>query len=106
MLAALLGLWVGTGLHAQTQNPESKEIKTAGGKGAVSGTVQDQTGAVIAGVTVTITDAAAVSQSNSSDEKGEYRFDGLTPGAYKVKVTSTWFTDFVTEGLIVSAGET
>ena len=78
--------------------------RQAGGA-TVSGTVLDSSGGVVTGVTVTLIDAAGGTHTGTTNEKGEYRITGLKPGTYRVKATSTGFSDYVTEGLIVNLGE-
>jgi hypothetical protein len=64
--------------------------------GNLVGTVSDQTGAVVANAEVTATNvgtsASAVAHSNST---GEYRFDNLPVGTYKITVKAQGFTTFV-----------
>src|SRR5712692_5489981 len=64
--------------------------------GTLVGTVEDASGAVIQGVTVTLT-AAATGQSHqtTTTEAGGYRFPDLLPGAYKLSVTARGFSTFV-----------
>jgi hypothetical protein len=50
------------------------------------GTISDSSGALVRGVTVTITDTGTnISAVSHSDEKGEYYFTGLRPSTYSVK---------------------
>jgi hypothetical protein len=53
--------------------------------GSVAGKVVDEQGAVLPGVTVTLTGKTGA-QTQQTDGQGDYRFIGLTPGAYTVKV--------------------
>lgn len=102
MFVAMLGVCAGLILPAKAQN---KTAAAQSGQTTVSGTVQDTSGAVILGATVTLTDGARTSHSATSDEKGEYRIEGLAPGSYRVKATLPGFADFVKEGLALGAGE-
>jgi Ca-activated chloride channel family protein len=53
--------------------------------GTISGTVSDPSHALIPGVTVTATNTeTAVSKTTLTDASGTYRFDGLTPGPYRL----------------------
>ena len=74
--------------------------------GAITGTVQDTSAAVMAGVVVTITNAAAVAQSAVADEKGEFLVTALQPGSYTVTVSLQGFKDFRTAAVAVTAGQT
>src|SRR5258708_4745475 len=58
----------------------------------LQGTVEDPSGAVVAGATVTLTSTATkVSQQTITGSKGEYRFLSLAPGAYVVTTDSKGF---------------
>ena len=51
----------------------------------LQGTVQDNSGAAVAGATVTLKDLdTGVTQSRQTAGNGEYRFPSLSPGRYKV----------------------
>jgi carboxypeptidase family protein len=61
---------------------------------AVSGTVRDQTGAALPGVTVDLTQPRGVPpQATSTDAAGRYRFDGVSPGAYTLSFRLLNFAD-------------
>ena len=58
----------------------------------VRGRVTDQTGALVANATVTITNVATnIAESSHSDDHGEYFFTGLRPAQYTVKVQMSGF---------------
>src|SRR5579863_1393393 len=58
----------------------------------IRGLVSDQSGALVAGATVTITnDATSISQVAHTDEHGQYFFVGLRPDVYTLKVESKGF---------------
>ena len=62
------------------------------GTGALTGTVTDPTGAVIANATVTITNTGTnQARSITTGTDGSYRFALLPPGAYNVKFSATGF---------------
>lgn len=68
--------------------------------GSIQGTVQDTTGAVIPGATVTVTNqATGVAATVTSDASGLYRVDHLQPGAYTVNATAASFSP-VTSGVV------
>jgi hypothetical protein len=53
---------------------------------AVTGVVQDQTGAVLAAATVELVNAAgAVIQTTAADEAGLFRFERVAPGQYELR---------------------
>ena len=58
----------------------------------VSGTVQDQSGAVVPGVAVTLlTDAGTVVQSTTTDGSGAFRFERVAAGPYALRATFEGF---------------
>ncbi|MCL4814210.1 MAG: TonB-dependent receptor [Vicinamibacteraceae bacterium] len=62
-------------------------------RGAISGTVRDTSGAVVPGVTVTVTNIATnATQSAVTDGRGFYRVAALEPGTYDVVVELSGFT--------------
>lgn len=59
---------------------------------SLSGRVEDATGSMVSGATVTITHRdTSVTQQSSSDAHGEYRFPYLPVGAYQLSVTAPGF---------------
>jgi hypothetical protein len=60
--------------------------------GAINGVITDQSGAVVAGATVVLTNQAtgAVTKAKSSNS-GSYRFDLLQPGTYEIDVAQPGF---------------
>ncbi len=76
--------------------------------GSIGGTVQDSTGAVIPGVSVTLTSAGVIggNQQVITNERGTYQFTRLVPGKYSVKAELTGFKPFVHENLAVNADVT
>jgi len=89
-----------SGGGARAQTPQDQKT------GAIAGTVQDNTAAVMPGVSVTITNASGATQTVVADEKGEFTATGLPPGAYTVSAKLQGFKDFRATGIIVAAGET
>lgn len=98
-------LWIGFSVQVRAQLQENGPAKPSGGKGAIAGTVLDPTSAVVPEITVTVIEASGETQAVNSDEKGEYRIDGLTPGKYKVVVGAAGFADYLKEGIVVTADE-
>src|SRR5438105_4202701 len=77
------------------------------GKGAISGTVMDPTGAVVPDATITITNnATGVKTSTASTSSGNYSVSTLDPGKYTVMVTATGFQSLTQENVQVNALET
>ena len=73
--------------------------------GTVTGTVLDQQGAVLPGVTVTLTGPRG-SQTVVTDAEGNYQFVGLAPTRYTLKAELAGFTPQEQDDVIVSMGKT
>ena len=62
------------------------------GTGTISGIISDQTGAVIVSADVTAVSAeTGFRRTTVADERGQYNFPGLRPGAYTLSVESAGF---------------
>jgi hypothetical protein len=73
--------------------------------GSVNGTVTDNTGAVLPGVTVTATSPVLMGvQSAITNENGIYRFPSLPPGTYRLAYELSGFSNVVREGIVVNIG--
>jgi hypothetical protein len=78
-----------------------------GVSGRILGTVQDETGAVIAQVSVTATNQGTdISRTNVSDANGEYRFENLQPGTYRVSFSAQGFRPVVLSGNVINVDGT
>src|ERR1700731_2272479 len=78
----LLAVCGSPSLVAQTNTP------------ALSGTVTDVTGAVVAGATVTISNAASGSKASKlTTAKGDFSFEQVQPGTYEVQVVAQGFAE-------------
>lgn len=77
------------------------------GKGAVSGTIQDPTGASIPGATIVITNTATnIATTLTSNSAGEYSASTLDPGNYSILVTASGFQTLAQKNVQVNALET
>src|SRR5438477_11746470 len=75
-------------------------------RGGINGVVTDQSGAVIPGATVQITNSATnVTLTTVSSSAGEYAFPELNLGKYDVVVSATGFKTEKVVGVPVSAGQ-
>jgi hypothetical protein len=75
--------------------------------GSILGTVTDESGGVLPGVTVTLTGANVVgTQSSVTSERGGYRFAALPPGDYTVIFTMSGFSTMKRDGVKVPLGGT
>src|SRR5215510_1600182 len=73
-------------------------------RGTVTGTVLDPTGAVIAGVSVTLTGVeTGVRLSTTSNDAGVYRFDAVDPGTYDLTVSLPGFRTYLSSRVGVEA---
>src|ERR1700747_748747 len=74
-------------------------------RGAINGTVTDQSGAVVASAAVKATNVAtevAISTVTTSD--GQFAFQDIPLGTYKVSVTASGFRSVTVENVSVTAG--
>ncbi len=75
--------------------------------GAINGKVADATGAVLPGVTVTITSPSMQgTRTDTTGPDGVYRFSAIPPGEYKVVYELSGFEKVTREGLRVGLGFT
>ena len=71
--------------------------------GSIVGTVQDSSGGVIPGATVTITNrGTSQSRTASTDENGNYTFSNVLAGSYDLSVASEGFSGYTAEDLVVT----
>src|SRR5262245_28281214 len=72
----------------------------------VTGTVTDQSKAVLPGVTVTATEIATGRQFvGVTDDRGEYRFVNVSPGTYKIQAELTGFATVTTPAIELLVGQ-
>jgi len=55
---------------------------------SLKGQVTDQSGAIVPGASVTLTDSKGAVKSTTSDETGSYTFAGIAPGNYSVQASA------------------
>ena len=71
--------------------------------GTISGTVVDRTRALVPGAFVKLSrEDSSLSQEAMSDSDGQFCFAGITPGPFKLTVTSPGFTTQVSSGTLHS----
>jgi carboxypeptidase family protein len=74
--------------------------------GRILGTVTDQSGGVIAGATVAVTNPqTGVARNLVADGAGEYVAPNLIPGTYTVRVTATGFEAFERQNILLEVGK-
>ena len=71
--------------------------------GSISGTVVDQTGAVVPGARVRLTrDAQSPAQEVLTDDDGQFSFFNLAPGPFQLAITSAGFAEHTASGILRS----
>jgi len=77
-----------------------------GSSGRILGTVTDQTGAVLTGATVTVTDTErGLARTLNTDSAGEYNAPNLIPGTYTVRVEAKGFKVLARENIVLEVGK-
>jgi hypothetical protein len=72
--------------------------------GSLVGSVQDESGAVVPGAAVTLTNKGTGQVLEATtDTEGNYSINNILPGTYDVKVTKQGFTTYAETGLNISA---
>ncbi|MFB3906668.1 MAG: TonB-dependent receptor domain-containing protein [Acidobacteriota bacterium] len=75
--------------------------------GSITGVVIDETGAMIPGAEITVTNTATNAVSTAtSDSSGNYTVPLLPQGNYRMEVSATGFKRFVLEGIILQVQQT
>src|SRR5437867_2391041 len=73
----------------------------------MSGTVRDQSGAVLPGVTVTVTQIdTSVTRTAVSDEAGAYLLPNLPTGPYRLEASLQGFRTYAQTGIVLQVGAT
>lgn len=73
--------------------------------GAISGTVHDETGAILPGTTITIKNLdTGISRTLVTDDRGAYYAPNLAPGNYEVQAVLTGFRTGVRSGIKLTVG--
>src|SRR5215475_7271836 len=77
-----------------------------GSAGRILGSITDQTGAVIPGVTINIRDVdRGVARTLITDEAGAYNAPNLLPGTYSVRVELAGFTTVERQNIRLEVGQ-
>ena len=76
--------------------------------GTLRGTVTDMSGAILPGVTVELSGEAQIggAQTTVTDQRGQYRFQNLTPGTYSLRVGLQGFKSVARDLVRVEVGRT
>jgi Carboxypeptidase regulatory-like domain/TonB-dependent Receptor Plug Domain len=79
----------------------------ASGTATIRGTVQDPSGGVLPGATVTLTNASTKgTQTAVTTERGTYTFSGVFPGTYDLKVELSGFKNYEQKAIAISPQDT
>ena len=80
----------------------------AQGVGAIGGTIVDESGAVLPGVTMTLTSPGTIggNQTTTTDARGAYQFTRLVPGRYGIRVELAGFNTAGRTDIVVNADAT
>src|SRR5436309_15822746 len=74
--------------------------------GQITGTVHDNTGAVVSGAQVTVRDLAkGVDRTTTTNAGGEYLVSGLPVSSYDISVTSPGFKTYQAKGVKLDVGQ-
>src|SRR6266851_7429682 len=77
-----------------------------GSSGRILGTVTDQSGGVISGATVTVTDTErGVTKTLITNEPGEYNAPTLIPSTYKVRAEAKGFKTIERQNIVLEVGK-
>src|SRR5579872_2061341 len=74
--------------------------------GRVTGTVTDQTGAVVNGATVTLTNNATGVVATETTSNGVYAFTAVQAGTYTLRIEMTGFATHITDNVEVHVQQT
>ena len=113
-LAPGLELKVNVSLETQVAQNDNLPVATPGqlqtrqskdnSMGALTGTVTDQSQAVVIGATVTLTNIAGVKVDTHTDAKGNYSFSGLAPDTYSLSAVAPNFAIKTFDSISLTAG--
>jgi len=74
---------------------------------AIEGTVTDSGGAVLPGVTITVTnEATGLTRTTVTGERGAYRVSELPPGRYQLRAELPGFAAIERSGIVLGLGST
>src|SRR5438477_10726270 len=75
-------------------------------RGSINGTVTDPSGAVVAGATVKATESAtSIDHTTGTRSEGQFAFQDLPLGVYKVSVTDSGFPTYAVDKVEALAGQ-
>src|SRR6266567_223454 len=84
----------------------SVPLFSQGNAGRILGSVTDQSGGVMAGAAVTVTDVErGISRPLTTDQAGEYNAPNLIPGTYTVRAQSSGFRTVERQNILLEVGQ-
>ena len=104
-MTRLLALCLMTFLTFGTLQPVRAQTAATKSMGSLRGQVADPSGAVIPQASLTVTSAAGVSFTGTSDPTGQYLIPGLPAGQYTVTVQAPGFSSFTSPAIGIAAGQ-
>jgi hypothetical protein len=82
-------------------------VAQTGGQGAITGTVQDSTGAVVPNATVIAhNNETGIDVTRTSSSAGVYEISPLNVGTYSVKASASGFQTFQQQNIVINQGQT
>jgi hypothetical protein len=94
--------WLGIAVALCVVSVASAQVERA----SLAGTVTDDSGAVLPGVAVVVTNEGTnVSLNLTTDAAGEFRAVNLTPGSYTVQIEKTGFQRHVARGVVLQVAQ-
>jgi hypothetical protein len=90
---------------ASGQQPPTASAEQLPGQqssGSISGTVIDQSGAVVPGARVQLTEEPSIKEQVLSDEQGQFSFGHVAPGTFQLTITSAGFAAQSVSGVLHS----
>jgi Carboxypeptidase regulatory-like domain len=107
MRRILFGALAALAILASVPAPASAQGGGASSTGTIQGRVGDSSGAVLPGVTVTAASPSMIgTQTQVTNENGNYRFPAVPPGVYSVSFELAGFSGIKRDGVEVSLGFT
>lgn len=75
-------------------------------RGSIEGTIKDNSGALLPGVTVEAKSATGAVLSTTTGSSGDYRFPSVAPGTYEITATLASFSPTKISNVTISLGQT
>jgi hypothetical protein len=105
-LAFLVSISIASLAVASSGVAQTSPPATAAAQATFRGKIADPTGALIPGASVTISNGQGQTvASATADASGSYETHAPAPGTYSVTATSAGFAPFVSQGIVVAAGQ-